>query len=105
MIKTFTFTILLTFAVYIALSQPFPASTKTIDSLTRIIATQPNDTNRVMNLYLLSRMLTLNNTAQALKYSNEGYLLAQKLDFESGELTNLQAIVFIYAITGEWVKG
>ena len=88
-----------------AYTQPMPAEPKTIDSLIQLLPNTPEDTNRVMNLRLLAQMTMLNNIDQALKYVQEGYLLAQKLDFKKGEILCMQSMAYIYGITGEWVKG
>jgi two-component system NtrC family sensor kinase len=92
---------------HIACAQPLPihANQKSIDSLIRILPSLPQDTNRVINLHLLARMTTMNNAIQAAKYAQEGYILAQKLDFKKGEILCMQAQVWFSMGTSDWVKG
>jgi two-component system, sensor histidine kinase PdtaS len=85
--------------------QPLSLSTKEVDRMKQKLTEAVEDTNRVKNLWCLTRYYTMTEPRQAVIYANESITLAQKLNYTYGELVSLQALSFVSTITGDWQQG
>ncbi|MEP7375822.1 MAG: histidine kinase dimerization/phosphoacceptor domain -containing protein [Chitinophagaceae bacterium] len=103
--KKILVSLLLLLNVNILFGQPFGMGKPTEDSLRNIISTNIPDTSRVHALYWLSRNITLSNAGEAIKLASEGLDLATKIKFPIGQLECMEALSFLYAITGAFEKG
>jgi two-component system, sensor histidine kinase PdtaS len=85
--------------------QPLSLSIKEVDIMKQKLTEAVEDTNRVINLWHLSRYYTMTEPRQAVIYATESITLARKLHYTYGELVSLQALSFVSTITGDWQKG
>lgn len=97
--------LILIFATTSGFGQPLSLPTKEVDRLKLNLSVYVEDTNRVINLWRLSRYHTMTEPRQAVIYANEAITLARKLNYTYGELVSLQALSFVSTITGDWQKG
>jgi signal transduction histidine kinase len=74
------------FMVFVVFVAPaLYAQNTTIDSLTRVLAALPEDTNRVNSLVRLSRELWLVDTDLSVRYAKQAIQLSQQLGYIKGE--------------------
>jgi tetratricopeptide (TPR) repeat protein len=80
------------------LSSPFTvAQNKKVDSLCKLAQTQPDDTNKVITLDLLSEYLWRHGRYDtSLVVSNTAMLLANKIDYKKGQSTTFRDIGIVY---------
>gem|GEM_PF-2023530 len=86
-------------------SQPLNLPQTEVDHLKQNLFIFKEDTNRVINLWRLSRYHTMTEPNQAVLYATEAISLARKLKYTYGELVSMQALSFVSTITGDWQNG
>jgi signal transduction histidine kinase/Tfp pilus assembly protein PilF len=69
----------------VVVQTPLAAQNVTVDSLTRVLATLPEDTNRVNSLIRLSRELWLVDSDLSIRYAKQAIQLSQQLGYVKGE--------------------
>lgn len=85
--------------------QPLNLPQTEVDRLKQNLFIFKEDTNRVINLWRLSRYHTMTEPNQAVLYATEAISLARKLKYTYGELVSMQAFSFVSTITGDWQNG
>jgi len=78
------------------------AQANTADSLKRLLATEKQDTSRVLLMYQLSRLYVFSKPDTALLVNRQGVELAHKINFKKGEATCLRGIGGVFVNTGNY---
>ena len=75
------------------------------DSIQKQLQNKVADSTKVQAYYRLSRGATLRNTDEAIKYATAGLTLAEKINYPLGQISCLEALAFVYAISSNFDKG
>jgi adenylate cyclase len=75
-----------------------------VDSLKKILSGNPHDTIRVNALIDLSKNYLVSDPDQALKYANEAFAQAEKINFHIGKAWALKKVGQVYNLKGDYVN-
>ncbi len=89
---------------YRGLAQSTPLDQKYVDSITRLLPTYPDDTNKVNHLVRLASMYVLQDPVLTVKYADQGAAIAEKINYPVGIIRCLGRAAFTLAVSGEWAK-